>query len=130
MIEEELPIYAIIHNGYWIDLGTPKTYRQAQADAMERKIRLKSFSSNTPEGPLVIPPVHMGQGCEIAKGSQIGPHAVLGNQCRIRSGAVVENFVLWDSVTVGTNATVQNSIIGTKVSINSDAQVKDSLVVA
>ncbi len=125
MIEEELPVYGYLHKNYWIDMGTRDTYIQAQADALEGRVALKTSPSRNPEGPLVVPPVHIGKGCEISKDAQVGPHAVLGEGCRLRSGAVVENSIIWEGATIGSDATVQNSIIGKGVAINSGAQVVD-----
>ena len=81
-------------------------------------------TSKTPEGPLIVPPVHIGKECEIAKDSQVGPYAVLGDGCRIRSGAVVENSILWEGVPLGSRATVQNSIIG--ISVENGEQIMDT----
>jgi len=125
MIEEGLPVYGYLHEKYWIDMGTRETYIQAQADALEGRLALKTSPSRNPEGPLVVPPVHIGKGCEISNDAQVGPHTVLGDGCRIRSGAVVENSILWEGATIGSDATVQNSIIGKGVAIDTGAQVVD-----
>ncbi len=126
MIQEELSVYGVLHEKYWIDMGTRETYIQAQADSLEGKLSLKTRTSKIPEGPLIIPPVHIGNDCEIAKDCQVGPYAVLGDGCRIRSGAVVENSILWAGVTIGSSATVQNSIVGTSVE-NGEQVVDESL---
>ena len=89
-------------------------------------MRQKTSSSRNPEGPLIVPPVHIGKGCEISNDAQIGPYAVLGDGCRIRSGAVVESSILWEGVTLSSGATVQNSIVGTGATIDSGKEVKDS----
>ena len=128
MIGDELPVYGFLHDGYWIDMGTRETYIQAQADALDGKLSLKNSSSRNPEGPLVIPPVHIGKNCEISQDAQLGPYAVLGDGCRIRSGSVVENSILWPEATVGNNSSVQNSIIGEGVAIDSGINVKDRLM--
>ena len=128
MVEDELPIYGYTHDKYWIDMGTRETYVQAQADALDGKSTLKPSSSRTPEGPLVIPPVHIGKDCEISNDAQVGPYTVLGNGCRVRSGAVVENSILWESVTIGSDATVQNSIIGKDTTIDSGKEILDSSI--
>ena len=96
-------------------------------DALDGKMPLKISSSKTPEGALVVPPVHIGKGCEISQDAQVGPYTVLGNGCRIRSGAVVKNSILWAEVTVGGNLTVQNSILGEGVTINKNVN-NNSLV--
>lgn len=126
MIQDELPVFGYLHEGYWIDMGTRETYLQAQTDALDGKLALKFSPSRNPEGPLVVPPVHIGKNCEISQDAQVGPYAVLGDGCRLRSGAVVENSVLWQGATVGNNATVQNSIIGNGVNIESEKHVTDS----
>ena len=124
MIEDGLPVYGTLHEKYWIDIGTRETYIQAHANALDGKLNLKVKTSKTPEGPLIVPPVHIGKECEIAKDSQVGPYAVLGDGCRIRSGAVVENSILWEGVTIGSRATVQNSIIG--ISVDNGEQIMDT----
>ena len=125
MIQDELPVYGFLHNGYWIDMGTRETYIQAQVDALDGKLSLKTFSSRNPEGLLVVPPVYIGKNCEISQDAQLGPYAVLGDGCRIRSGAVVENSILWTGVTAGNNCSVQNSIVDERVVIDSGANVKN-----
>jgi NDP-sugar pyrophosphorylase family protein len=126
MIEEGLPVYGYLHKKYWIDMGTRETYIQTQADALEGRLALKTSPSRNPEGPLIVPPVHIGKDCEISNDAQVGPHTVLGDGCRLRSGAVVENSILWQGATIGSDATVQNSIIGKSVAIVNGAQVVDA----
>jgi NDP-sugar pyrophosphorylase family protein len=126
MIEKGLPVYGHLHEKYWIDMGTPETYIQAQADALEGRLALKILPSINPEGPLVVPPVHIGRDCEISNDAQVGPHAVLGDGCRLCSGAVVENSILWEGATIGSDATIKNSIIGKSVAIGNGSKVVDA----
>jgi NDP-sugar pyrophosphorylase family protein len=126
MIEEGLPVYGYLHEKYWIDMGTRETYIQAQADALEGRLTLKTSPSRNPEGPLVVPPVHIGKDCKISNDAQVGPYAVLGDGCRLRSGAVVENSILWAGATIGSGATVKNSIIGKGVVVENGVQVIDT----
>ena len=79
MIEDELPVYSFLHKGYWIAMGTSGTYIQAQMDALDGKIPLKISPSKNTDGPLVVPPVHIGKGCEISQDAQVGPYTVMGD---------------------------------------------------
>jgi NDP-sugar pyrophosphorylase family protein len=124
MIKDKLPVYGYLHKSYWIDMGTRETYIQAQADALDGRLKLKTSASRNPEGPLIVPPVHIGKNCEISQDAQIGPYSVLGDECRVRSGAIVEHSILWPRATIGNNCSVQNSIIGEGVAV--DKNVKDS----
>ena len=123
LVEEGLPVYGVLHEKYWIDIGTRETYIQAHADALEGRLALKTKSSVNAEGPLIVPPVHIGKDCEISNDAQVGPHAIIGNGCRLRSGAMVENSILWEGATIGSGATVQNSIVGKGVAIENSMQV-------
>jgi NDP-sugar pyrophosphorylase family protein len=130
MIEEGCPVYGYLHQDYWIDTGLPGTYRQAHMDALDGKIQLKYPASQNPKGPLIVPPVMIGKNCRIAENAQVGPYAVLGNECSVRQGAVIEHSVCWDRVTLGIDATVQRSILGEGVVIDKHQQVKDQSLVS
>ena len=126
MIKDGLPVYGYLHQGYWADIGTRETYIQAQADVLDGRLILKTPSSRNPEGYLAAQTVHIGKGCKISQNSQVGPYAVLGDNCYLYPGAVVKNSILWPSATIGEGCTVQNSIIGAGVTINKN--VKDDLL--
>ena len=125
MIQDGIPVYGFLHKGYWIDMGTRDTYIQAQKDAMDGKVVLKNSSSRNPEGPLVIPPVHIGKNCEISQEAQVGPYAVIGDGCRIRPGAIVENSILWSDATIGNDSTIKNCIISRGACIDAGQSLTD-----
>jgi Nucleoside-diphosphate-sugar pyrophosphorylase involved in lipopolysaccharide biosynthesis/translation initiation factor 2B, gamma/epsilon subunits (eIF-2Bgamma/eIF-2Bepsilon) len=87
---------------------------------------LKIPYSRNPEGCLATKPVHIGKNCKISQDSQVGPYAVLGDNCYLYPGAVVKNSVLWPGTTIKNGCTVENSIIGAGATINKN--VKDDLL--
>ena len=125
MIRDKIPIYGFLHKGYWIDMGTRETYIQVQKDAMDEKLVLNNSYSRNPEGPLVLPPVHIGKNCEISKDAQVGPYAVIGDGCRIRPGAIVENSILWSNATIGNDTTIKNCIISSGACIDAGESLID-----
>jgi NDP-sugar pyrophosphorylase family protein len=129
MIEDGCPVFGYLHRDYWIDTGKPETYRQAHVDALDGKVRLKHPPSQDPKGPLIIPPVMIGKNCRIAQNAQVGPYAVLGDECNVRQGAVIEHSVCWDKVTLGIDSTVQRSILGEGVRIDNQQQVEGQSIV-
>ena len=126
MIKDGLPVYGYLHHGYWADIGTRETYIQAQADALDGRLILKTPSSGNPEGYLAAQTVHIGKGCKISQNSQVGPYAVLGDNSYLYPRAVVKNSILWPGTTIKNGCTVENSIIGAGVTINKN--VKDDLL--
>ena len=125
IIQDGIPVYGFLHKGYWIDMGTRETYIQAQKDAMDGKVVLKNSCSRSPEGPLVVPPVHIGKNCEISQDAQVGPYAVIGDGCRIHPGAIIENSILWSSATIGKGSTIKNCIINRGACIDAGRSLTD-----
>lgn len=125
MIREGLPVFAYLHDDYWIDTGNRGQYLKVHRDALDGKIRLTAGPHKIQQGPRVVPPVFSGENCYIAPGAKVGPYAVLGNDCRVEENAVVENSVLWDGATVGSNCAVRRSILGKGAAVSDKAEVVD-----
>ncbi len=50
LIEEQAGIYGFVFEGYWNDVGRPKTYLQANYDVLNKKIRPKPHGNKLNEG--------------------------------------------------------------------------------
>ncbi len=129
MIQEGLPVYGYLHDGYWVDLGSRGKYLEVHRDALNGKSPLKTRSLQKLEGEFVVPPVVAGMNCSIDPTAKIGPCVVLGNGSRIEAGAIVEQSVLWDGVTVGPHGVVKQSILGNGVVIQSKEEIIDQSVI-
>jgi len=129
MIEDGTPVFGYLYHGYWRDMGNRKSYLQANADALDRKVQLKGIPSHEPSGPLIVPPVLIGHNCRIAGDSQIGPHTVIDPNCTIKNGAVIENSVLWEGVTVGNGTTVKQSVIAANTTVGDGKDINRESVV-
>ncbi|MDA1110363.1 MAG: NDP-sugar synthase [Nitrospinae bacterium] len=123
MIQEGLPVFGYLHDDYWIDMGNREQYLKVHKDALDGKILFKNQHLKTPEGSSIIPPVIIGDDCLIEPDARIGPYAVLGNGCRVKANAVIENSVLWDGVTVGSGCVVKQSILGKGVTVSDKAEI-------
>jgi len=75
------PFYGFRLPGYWRDIGSLHDYLGAQADIMERRVRV------TVPGRELRPGVWLGEGCEIHAQAQLDPPVALGERCRVRAGA-------------------------------------------
>ncbi len=129
MIEEGLPVFGYLHKDYWIDMGNREQYLKVHKDALDENVRLQTGPQKNLEGFTVVSPVLIGEGCHIDPDARIGPHAVLGNGCRVGKNSVIENSVLWDGVTVGSDCTLQRSILGSSVTLADKAAVTDQSLI-
>ena len=129
MVQDGIPIYGYIYDGYWKDMGNRESYLQVNADALDEKVFLKGIFPNELNGPFIIPPVLVGHNCHIAKNSKIGPHTVIGPNCKIKNGAVVENSVLWEGVTIGAGSTVKGSVVTQNRTIGDGKSINDESII-
>jgi NDP-sugar pyrophosphorylase family protein len=129
MIQDNVPVYGYLYNGYWKDMGNRESYLQVNADALDEKVFLKGVAPNELNNSLIIPPVLVDRNCQIAENSQIGPYTVIGPNCIIKNGAVVENSILWEGVTIGAGSTVKGSVIAKNRTIGDGKNINDEAVI-
>jgi mannose-1-phosphate guanylyltransferase len=133
-------LYGIRLEGYWIDIGTPDRYLEANWDILERRVDTVTGDRLDENGLLVeegieigVPasfkgPAVIGARTEISSGAQPRPPYVLGRNCRIRPGAIVERSVLLDDCLVEDDAVVVNSILGSGVTVGVGAELDGAAI--
>jgi NDP-sugar pyrophosphorylase family protein len=129
MIQDDVPIYGYLHEGYWNDMGNRESYLQVNTDALNKKVTLKKASAYQSNSPSVISPALVGPNCRISKDSKIGSHSVIGPNCIIESGTVIENSILWGGVTVGAGTTIKRSVIAQNKTIGGGKNIIDQSII-
>jgi len=116
-------VFAHVHRGYWIDIGTPEKYRQVHRDILGGRFPVALAGerrdggwvhrdARVEAGAELAGPFYVGPGCEVAAGAVVGPDAVLVADVRVRSGGRVRDSVLWAGCEVGTDSEVVRSLLG------------------
>lgn len=135
------PLYGMVCDGYWQDIGSLEQYLQANRDALDGKIRLTPpgvrlkgnvwvdhgaslDSLDEVEGPVVI-----GANVRIEPGARILPHTVLGDNDVIRAGAEVGDSVLGENVYLASGAVVTGAILGHGVEVHENANIADGAAI-
>ena len=129
MIEEKIPVFGYLHEGYWKDMGNRESYLEVNADALDKKISLKGISQNELNSSFILPPVWVGLNCHIADNAKIGPHSAIGPNCVIKSSAVIENSILWEGVTIGAGSTIKNSVIAKNRNIGDEKTINGQSII-
>jgi mannose-1-phosphate guanylyltransferase len=134
------PVYGYPYKGYWLDMGTPGQYYNINMDFLNCKISNTLVKKNGPKpvynkknismhpSASIKGCVIIGDGCEIGTGVKVIGPAVIGKNCRLNDGAVVENSILWDGVTVGENSRVNRCIISSGTVIPAEASLEGNIV--
>jgi mannose-1-phosphate guanylyltransferase len=114
-------LYAMPSPGYWLDIGTPVKYLQANTDMLAGRIS-KDGSTPAPRPALLDPGASVAADADVT-GSVIAPAAEVGQ------GARVIRSVLLDGARVAPGAEVVDSVIGAGAVVGSGARVCDLSVV-
>jgi mannose-1-phosphate guanylyltransferase len=107
---------------YWIDIGTPDTYRQVHRDLLAGRIHAHL---GQPRGEHLW----TGEGCEIDESASFSGPVVLGDRVRIGPGAVIAGpTVIGSGSSIGANANVTDSILWEHVRVGDGAIVSECIV--
>jgi mannose-1-phosphate guanylyltransferase len=114
-------LYGIRLEGYWIDIGTPERFLEANWDILERRVE-------TVVGQRLDTPVMVGEGCEISSEAELRAPCVVGRDSTVEADAVIERSVLLDGCTVGKGARLTNTILSGGVTIEAGAELEDAVI--
>jgi mannose-1-phosphate guanylyltransferase len=113
-------LYGIRQEGYWIDIGTPDRFLEANWDILEGRIETVHGRFNEP--------MMVEEGCEIAAGAELRTPLVIGRDSTVAEGAVIERSVLLDSCTIEDGATVRNSILSAGVTVGGGTDLDGEVI--
>jgi mannose-1-phosphate guanylyltransferase / phosphomannomutase len=118
MLRDGKQLGGYVATDYWTDIGNLEQYHQANLDALHGRVRVEIAGSE------LAPGVWAGEGTRIAPDARITAPAILGRNCSIESGAVIEAFtVLGDSAIVAKNAFLERLIAWKDVYIGESAKL-------
>lgn len=106
LLDKGEPMYGYVADGYWCDVGHLEAYREAQYDALHRKVVVDYAYEETSPG------VWVGQNTQIDSTATIEAPVLIGNNCRIGARVTLEpGTVIGDNVTVGNDADLKRPIV-------------------
>ena len=127
------PFYSYVWNDYWLDIGKPQSYLQANYDLINDKLPVfpiyrhnPSFGSGS-DAPKVDHASVIDPSCTIKPGAEI-INSVIGPNCIIEEKAKIENSVLWAASRIGKEAVIRNSVIGKSGIIGKNSVVDGAIL--
>lgn len=142
MLEQKLPIYGCIADGYWCDVGTIEEYRRANADILNGRIELPVAI-----GEHIGGGVWVGEDVEISPSAQLFGPIYLGNHVKIkgdvfingpsviRDYTVVDNYtqiersIVWRNCYIGESCDLRGVVISRQCSIKSQVVGMEGVVI-
>jgi NDP-sugar pyrophosphorylase family protein len=143
LLRDGIPAYGWLTPAYWRDIGTPRSYRDGQADLLSGRVATPLAPSGTQRegswidetarvhgGAHMEGPAYVGAGVEIRAGARLGRYTVVGPRCSIDSNAALEGAILWEDVRVERDARLHGCVIGAGVRIGRGAQIGPDVTLA
>jgi NDP-sugar pyrophosphorylase family protein len=140
LIERGETFIAHVHDGYWIDIGTPGKYMQVHRDIMDGRYQAPPFAGAAPALAWVAPDAKVDEGVELhgpcfvdegvvlKAGAKVLPYSVLGRQTHVDEGAVVDGSIVWPNGWIGRDAVVRASILGRNCHVGRSAAIETSVL--
>jgi mannose-1-phosphate guanylyltransferase len=113
-------LYGIRQEGYWIDIGTPERFLEANWDILEG--RVETIHGDFDEPKMV------GENCEVAESAELRAPCVIGRDSRIGDGALIDRSVLLDGCVVEDDASISNSILSAVVTVEAGAELEGAVI--
>jgi NDP-sugar pyrophosphorylase family protein len=138
LVERGETFVAYVHNGYWIDIGTPAKYLQVHRDIMDGRYASPPFDGKpaawiSPDarvdpGVEVHAPCFVGEGAVVKAGAKLQAYAVVGRHTHVEEGAVVESSIVWPNGWIGADAALHGAILGRNCHIGRNAVLRSPAV--
>jgi NDP-sugar pyrophosphorylase family protein len=109
--------YAYTWPGYWIDIGTPQRYLQANMDLING--RLRSFD-------VTRPPLKLNE--SDAETIKIDHRSVIDPSCAFKSNVEIVNSVLGPNCLIEERARIENSVLLSGTRVGKAAEINDSVI--
>ncbi len=142
LLEKGEPIYGYIANDYWCDVGHLDAYREAQYDALSRRVKLDLdyyeerspglwIGSNTQIDPSakITAPAMIGNNCRIGARVQIEPGTVIGDNVIIGNDADLKRPIVWNGCVIGEESHLRACVTGRGTRVDRRAHVLEGAVV-
>ncbi|MGI6434578.1 MAG: sugar phosphate nucleotidyltransferase [Syntrophomonadaceae bacterium] len=110
LVKIKAPFFGMVVEDYWCDIGSLRTYREAQVDAIAGRVAMSLPGQvvTMPGGARVL----LGADVKIGEKVKWQGVNVVGDGCVIADGTSIANSVLWNHTTVGRESRLEEAVLG------------------
>ncbi|WP_031076016.1 sugar phosphate nucleotidyltransferase [Streptomyces sp. NRRL S-118] len=141
LIAEGAAVHGYVADGYWQDVGTLDSYRQAQTDLLDGRVDgelpgtevlpgvwVADSASVDPEAD-VRGPVVIGEHARVAAGARVHEHSVIGAHGVVEPGAHLHRAVLHPYAYAGPHTSLRGCVVGRNATTGRSARLEEGVIV-
>ena len=141
LLEMGRPLYGMVCEGYWQDIGNLDQFRQANFDALDGKVEL-DLPGMRLRGNIWIGdgveiddledvegPVFIGNYCRISPQASIGPYSVLSASVTLREGARTVRSVIDANTHIGRSGLVEGAVLGRGCDVRGHVRIQEGAAI-
>jgi mannose-1-phosphate guanylyltransferase len=114
-IVDGLRVFAFAPQGYWLDIGSPRQYLDANLAVIAGKVATDLAASPQSDSAVVM------EGAVVE-------NTVIGPDCVVMEGAEIRDSLLLESVGIGAGVQVSGSILDTGCAVEDSSVIRDGAV--
>jgi mannose-1-phosphate guanylyltransferase len=112
-LAEEQQLYGFESHGFWMDIGEPIDYLNANAAVLARQKRVvKPESIKIDVSAVIYGPCNFGENIVIGADSRIGPNVSIADDVSIGKGCRIENSIIFAGSVIEDYSSVKSAILG------------------
>jgi mannose-1-phosphate guanylyltransferase/phosphomannomutase len=141
LLEMGRPLYGMVCDGYWQDIGNMDQFRQANFDALDGHVALDvpgiRLRGNIWIGEGVElddledleGPAFVGNYCRISPQASIGPYSVLSTSVTLRERARTVRSVIDANTHIGKSALIEGAVLGRGCDVRSHVRIQEGAAI-
>lgn len=142
LVSENKELFGYLINCYWLDIGTPQKYLEANYDVLKGSVKVEIPHKKVREELWIgedvkidndceiYPPAIIGDSCRISKGAVIDRYSVIGPGCYVGEGARISRSIVWNNTSIHKNAYLRSCVIGARCEVGEKCTVLDGAIIS
>ncbi len=140
MLENGLPLYGYVADGYWTDVGNHEQYLEAHRDILDGLVDVRvpghrlennvwiGDGTEVGEDVKLSGPLLLGSHVKVEGGTKIREYTVVGDNVVIKRDNFLHRSVVLDNTYIGPSCHIRGSTIGRNCDIKSGVRIDEGAV--
>lgn len=142
LLKDKEPMYGFITKAFWIDVGNPKKYMEANEAVLRGEVAKRIVatrgekgiwvedSAHIPKDIKLFGPLLIGKKVKIESGCEIRDYSILGEGVEVGKNSVIEHSIIWPGTKIGSGVKLNGCILGNDCRIEDEVEISPGTVIA